>query len=124
MQERKILTLANEGEEATPFTVKLFFAFTTDRYLFFVMEYVGGGDFRTLLESLGHLPESVALHYVAELVLAIEFFHGQGVIHRDIKPDNLLLTNEVSFELWCWCSVVERLACAHVFMNRMSILIK
>ncbi|KAK6140731.1 hypothetical protein DH2020_025529 [Rehmannia glutinosa] len=60
-------------------------------YLYLIMEYLPGGDIMTLLMRKDTLPESMAKFYIAQSVLAIESIHKHNYIHRDIKPDNLLL---------------------------------
>jgi len=55
-----------------------------------VMEYVAGGDLATLLKNCGCLPEEMAQKYFTESVLALEYLHSLGIIHRDIKPDKLV----------------------------------
>ncbi|KAK6785899.1 hypothetical protein RDI58_014424 [Solanum bulbocastanum] len=71
--------------------VKLYYSFQDDDYLYLVMEYLPGGDMMTLLMRKDILTEDEARFYVAETVLAIESIHKHNYIHRDIKPDNLLL---------------------------------
>ncbi|XAR61084.1 Non-specific serine/threonine protein kinase [Bertholletia excelsa] len=71
--------------------VKLFCSFQDDEFLYLVMEYLPGGDMMTLLMRKDTLTEDEARFYVAETVLAIESIHRHNYIHRDIKPDNLLL---------------------------------
>ncbi len=71
--------------------VKMFFAMASRKYLFFVMEFMAGGDLFSLLRKFGRLEEETAKFYVAEVVLALEDLHKQGVIHRDLKPDNILI---------------------------------
>ncbi|GAU41383.1 hypothetical protein TSUD_398200 [Trifolium subterraneum] len=60
-------------------------------FLYLIMEYLPGGDIMTLLMREETLTESVARFYIAQTVLAIESIHKHNYIHRDIKPDNLLL---------------------------------
>ncbi|XP_029985011.1 serine/threonine-protein kinase MRCK beta isoform X3 [Sphaeramia orbicularis] len=70
----------------------LHYAFQDDNYLYLVMDYYVGGDLLTLLSKFeDRLPEDMAKFYVAEMVLAIYSIHQQHYIHRDIKPDNVLL---------------------------------
>ena len=52
---------------------------------------LSGGDMMSLLIKLGTFPEHLTLFYIAELVCAIESVHKMGFIHRDIKPDNILI---------------------------------
>lgn len=55
------------------------------------MEYVPGGDLRTLLNTRGILLEEVAAFYAIEMALAIDALHQIGYIHRDLKPENYLV---------------------------------
>ncbi|XP_033929381.1 myotonin-protein kinase-like, partial [Melopsittacus undulatus] len=71
---------------------RLHFAFQDPQCLFLVMEYCVGGDLLTLLSKFGDcLPLPLVRFYLAELVLAIDSVHRMGYVHRDIKPDNILL---------------------------------
>ncbi|KAL7229553.1 hypothetical protein ACSBR2_008125 [Camellia fascicularis] len=74
-----------------PFVVRFFYSFTCRENLYLVMEYLNGGDLYSLLRNLGCLDEDMARIYIAELVLALEYLHSLNVIHRDLKPDNLLI---------------------------------
>lgn len=56
------------------------------------MEYMSGGDFLGLLIRENVLPEKVACFYIAEMILAVEEAHRLNYIHRDIKPDNFLIS--------------------------------
>ncbi|XP_038896153.1 serine/threonine-protein kinase 38-like isoform X1 [Benincasa hispida] len=71
--------------------VKLYCSFQDDEFLYLIMEYLPGGDMMTLLMRKDTLTEDEARFYVGEIVLAIESIHKHNYIHRDIKPDNLLL---------------------------------
>ncbi|PON39420.1 Rho-associated protein kinase [Parasponia andersonii] len=71
--------------------VKLYYSFQDAEYLYLIMEYLPGGDIMTLLIREETLTETVARFYIAQSVLAIESIHKHNYIHRDIKPDNLLL---------------------------------
>ncbi|XP_069772571.1 serine/threonine-protein kinase MRCK beta isoform X2 [Narcine bancroftii] len=70
----------------------LHYAFQDDNYLYLVMDYYVGGDLLTLLSKFeDRLPEEMSKFYIAEMVLAIDSIHKLHYVHRDIKPDNILL---------------------------------
>ncbi|KAH7654427.1 Non-specific serine/threonine protein kinase protein [Dioscorea alata] len=71
--------------------VKLYCSFQDEEFLYLIMEYLPGGDMMTLLMRKDTLTEDEARFYVGQTVLAIESIHKHNYIHRDIKPDNLLL---------------------------------
>uniref|UniRef100_A0A7N0U8Z8 non-specific serine/threonine protein kinase n=1 Tax=Kalanchoe fedtschenkoi TaxID=63787 RepID=A0A7N0U8Z8_KALFE len=71
--------------------VKLYCSFQDEEYLYLIMEYLPGGDMMTLLMRKDILTEDEGRFYIAETILAIESIHKHNYIHRDIKPDNLLL---------------------------------
>ncbi|KAA0055805.1 serine/threonine-protein kinase tricorner [Cucumis melo var. makuwa] len=79
------------AEVASHCIVKLYYSFQDAEYLYLIMEYLPGGDMMTLLIREETLTETVARFYVAQSVLAIESIHKHNYVHRDIKPDNLLL---------------------------------
>ena len=75
----------------SPWIVELKASFQENEFLYLVMEYLPGGDFMNLLIKKDILPEDEAKFYTAELILAIENIHKLDCIHRDIKPDNILI---------------------------------
>ncbi|WMV35237.1 hypothetical protein MTR67_028622 [Solanum verrucosum] len=82
-----------------PFVVRFFYSFTCRENLYLVMEYLNGGDLYSLLRNLGCLDEEVVRVYIAEVVLALEYLHSQHVVHRDLKPDNLLIAHDGHIKL-------------------------
>ncbi|XP_051945717.1 rho-associated protein kinase 2-like [Xyrauchen texanus] len=84
-EERDIMAFAD-----SPWVVQLCCAFQDDRSLYMVMEYMPGGDLVNLTSTYD-VPEKWAKFYTAEVVLALDAIHSMGFIHRDIKPDNMLL---------------------------------
>lgn len=92
--ERDIL-----AEADNEWVVKLYYSFQDDKFLYFVMDYIPGGDLMSLLIKIEIFPEDLARFYIAELVLAIESVHRMGFIHRDIKPDNVLIDKDGHIKL-------------------------
>ncbi|KAJ7982559.1 putative Kinase [Quillaja saponaria] len=82
-----------------PFVVRFFYSFTCRDNLYLVMEYLNGGDLYSLLRNLGCLDEDMARVYIAEVVLALEYLHSLNVVHRDLKPDNLLISQDGHIKL-------------------------
>ncbi|XP_073045965.1 uncharacterized protein [Primulina eburnea] len=71
--------------------VKLYYSFQDSDFLYLIMEYLPGGDIMTLLMREDVLSNDVARFYMAESILAIHSIHQHSYVHRDIKPDNLIL---------------------------------
>ena len=79
------------SKASSPWIVDLKASFQEDEYLYLVMEYLPGGDLMNLLIQKDILTEKEAKFYISELILAIESIHNLDCIHRDIKPDNILI---------------------------------
>ena len=92
--ERDIL-----AEADNEWVVKLYYSFQDKYNLYFVMDYIPGGDMMSLLIKFSIFKESLARFYIAELVSAIESVHKMGFIHRDIKPDNILIDKDGHIKL-------------------------
>ncbi|KAK7468416.1 serine/threonine-protein kinase dbf2 [Stygiomarasmius scandens] len=84
--ERDILTATK-----SPWLVRLLYAFQDAQHVYLAMEYVPGGDFRTLLNNSGVLKEEHARFYISEMFAAVNELHKLGYIHRDLKPENFLV---------------------------------
>ncbi|KAL8705868.1 MAG: hypothetical protein Q9201_001016 [Fulgogasparrea decipioides] len=84
--ERDIL-----AESDSPWVVKLHTTFQDPTYLYMLMEFLPGGDLMTMLIKYEIFSEDITRFYMAEIILAIEAVHKLGYVHRDIKPDNILL---------------------------------
>jgi hypothetical protein len=90
MCERNVLlkTLAH------PFLVSLHFSFQTRDKLYFVLDYVNGGELFFHLQKERSFPEPRARFYAAEICSALGYLHSQCVVYRDLKPENILLDCE------------------------------
>ena len=85
--ERDMLAMASQVAE---WVVRLHSSFQDENNLYFVLEYMPGGDLLGLLIKLDIFPEKFARHYCAEMIMAIEEVHKMGMIHRDIKVTSLI----------------------------------
>ncbi|CAF0760983.1 unnamed protein product [Brachionus calyciflorus] len=92
--ERDILAEADHQ-----WVVKMYYSFQDSRNLYLVMEFLPGGDMMTLLIKKDTFSEEMTQFYVAETASAIDYIHKLGFIHRDIKPDNLLLDSKGHIKL-------------------------
>ncbi|KAJ3282065.1 Serine/threonine kinase, partial [Blyttiomyces sp. JEL0837] len=89
--EKRVFLVANR--ERHPFLVNLHSCFQTESRIYFVMEYVSGGD---LMWHIQHqqFSEKRAKYYACEVLLALEYFHKNNIVYRDLKLDNIMLSLE------------------------------
>ncbi|OWK61495.1 Serine/threonine-protein kinase greatwall [Lonchura striata] len=89
--ERDALALSK-----SPFIVHLYYSLQSANN---VMEYLIGGDVKSLLHIYGYFDEEMAVKYISEAALALDYLHRHGIIHRDLKPDNMLISNQGHIKL-------------------------
>ena len=74
--------------------MRLYESFDTETHIVYVMEVCGGGDLLTYVRRRRKLKEDFAKYIFRQIILGLQYVHSKGVLHRDIKLDNILLTSE------------------------------
>ena len=82
------------AELPSPWIVSLKESFFDDRFLYFICDYIPGGDLMSALMKQHKFNEQTTRFFIGEIVMAIHFLHSNGFIHRDVKPDNVMLCED------------------------------
>ncbi|KAL3893923.1 MAG: hypothetical protein SGCHY_005565, partial [Lobulomycetales sp.] len=90
--EKRIFQAASAAHH--PFLVNLHSSFQTEERIYFVMEYVSGGDLMCHIQDKRKFPSGRTKFYACQVLLALEYFHKNNIIYRDLKLDNILMTPE------------------------------
>lgn len=110
LTERDVLTQGGKS----PWLVQLLYSFQDPENVYLAMEFVPGGDFRTLLNNTGTLGAKHTRFYISEMFLALDALHQLNFIHRDLKPENFLITAEGHIKLTDFGLAAGRISLAHI----------
>lgn len=94
MREKEVLMMINH-----PAFIRLYYTFQDSDRLYFVLTYAKRGELLDYLHKLSSFDEDCSRFYTAEIVSALEYLHGLGIIHRDMKPENILLNDEMHIQI-------------------------
>jgi len=128
MSKRKIVTNEKKLERAIaekrllarlshPFVVSLHWAFQTQGHLFMVLDYCAGGELFYHLQRRGSFDEPDSRFYICEILLGLEYLHCQGILYRDLKPENCLLDAEGHLRLTDFGLSKENLSQSALFQS-------
>ena len=92
--EREVLSISKN-----PWIVELKCSFQDAHYLYLVLEFIPGGDMMGMLMKFNTLQLNIAKFYIAEICLAVNSVHQLGYMHRDLKPDNILINHDGHLKL-------------------------
>ncbi|CAG5120350.1 unnamed protein product, partial [Candidula unifasciata] len=88
-----------QARSQSAFIVQLYYSLQSQQNIFLIMDYMIGGDVKSLLIMYGFFPEEMACFYAAEVTLALAYLHKLGIVHRDLKPDNMLISHSGHIKL-------------------------
>lgn len=95
-----------------PNTVKFIESFEKEEHLYFVLEYIEGGSLHDAIKKFGCFPARLIVVYMTQVLRGLHYLHQQGIIHRDIKGANILLSKEGI------CKLADFGSCAYTALNR------
>jgi serine/threonine protein kinase len=113
--ERTILS-----KSANKWIIDLYCSFQDEDSLYLVMEYMPGGDLMNMLIKKDIFSIEEARFYIAEIILAVEYVHSLGFVHRDIKPDNILLDKDGHIKVTDFGLCTNMVPCAYFSSEAME----